>query len=294
MVQSIDQALITQFSDLVHQEAQQMTSHLKPFVQMKQMSGDIWAYDGLGRVDAREVNGRVVKADFDDIDHNRRKLSRRRFVVNLPVDASDVRGSLLNVDSEYAKACAAAMARQMDRVIADAALASVLTGRDFENTTTFAADGGLTVDATSGLTYEKLLEVQQNFMDNAVGVDQSEKLFLTYTGKESTSLMGETELTSGDFVRELSVDNGKMVKAAGLDLVPFAANEPSPVLEVTGGERFLIAGSSRGICLGVSKEMSINIQERNDLIETHQVQVIMEIGAVRTEGALIQKVRVTA
>lgn len=70
MVQSIDQALITQFSDLVHQEAQQMTSHLKPFVQMKQMSGDIWAYDGLGRVDAREVNGRVVKADFDDIDQS--------------------------------------------------------------------------------------------------------------------------------------------------------------------------------------------------------------------------------
>ncbi len=294
MVQSIDQALVTQFSNLVHQEAQQKTSKLKPYVQMKQMSGDLWAYDGLGRVDAREVSGRVVTADFDNIDHNRRKIARRRFVVNLPVDASDVRGSLLSVDSEYATACAAAMVRQMDRVIAQAAFADVFTGRDFENTTTFAADGGLTVDATAGLTYAKLLEINENFIDEDVGLDENEKLFLTVTGKENTSLMGETELTSGDFTREISVDKGKITFAAGMDLIHYAANAPQPILEVTGGERFLIAGSSRGICVGMSKEMSITIQERNDLIETHQVQIVMELGAVRTEGALMQKVRVTA
>lgn len=294
MVQSIDQALVTQFSDLVHQEAQQKTSKLKPFVQFKQMQGDLWAYDGLGRVDAREVQGRVVKADFDDIDHNRRKIARRRFIVNLPIDASDVRGSLLNVDSEYATACAAAMVRQTDRVIAEAAFADVNTGRDFENTVTATADGVTLVDATAGLTYAKLLEINQNFIDEDVGVDEDEKLFLTISGKENTSLMQEAELTSGDFTRELSVDNGRMRNAAGLELVQFAANAPQPILEVSGAERFLIAGSSRGICVGVSKEMSINIQERNDLVETHQVQIIMEIGAVRTEGVLLQKVRVTA
>lgn len=294
MVQSIDQALITQFSNLVHQEAQQQTSRLKPFVQLKQMSGDLFAYDGLGRVDAVEVNGRVAPADFQDIQHNRRKIARRRFVINLPVDSSDVRGALMDPDSEYSKAVAAGMMRQMDRVISDAAFADVQTGRDFENTVTFVNDGGITVDATGGLTYEKLLEINQNFIDADVGIDDAEKLYLTITGKENTSLMQETELTSGDFTRELSVDKGKMVHAAGMDLIPFAANAPLPILEVTGGERFAIAGSSRGICVGISKEMSINIQERNDLIETHQVQVIMQIGAVRTEGSLIQKVRLTA
>jgi len=40
--------------------------------------------------------------------------------------------------------------------------------------------------------------------------------------------------------------------------------------------------------------MSVKIMERSDYIETHQGQVLMEIGAVRTEGALVQKVRVTA
>ena len=294
MVMSIDKALITEFSALVHHEAQQMNSRLKPYSIMKQMSGDVFAYDGLGRVEAREVAGRNVPATFDDITHNRRKISRRRFVVNLPVDSSDIRGALLNVDSEYAKSCAAAMMRQYDRVIYDAAFASVLTGRDFETTVTATNDGVLTVDATAGLTYERLLDIKQNFMDNDVGIDQNESLFLTITGDEHTDLMGETELTSGDFTRQFVIEKGVITQALGMNLVPFAASVPSPIIPTVSSQRKLIAASSRGFCVGVSKEMSVNIQERNDLIETHQIQVIMEIGAVRTEGALVQQVTVTA
>jgi hypothetical protein len=294
MVESIDKALIIEFSDLVHKVAQQQTSRLKPYVQLKQMSGDVFAYDGLGRVEAREVTGRNVAATFDDITHNRRKMIRRRYVVNLPVDASDVRGALINPQSDYATAIASAALRQYDRTIYDCAFASVLTGRDFETTITAATDGVLTVDATAGLTYEKILEINQNFMDNDVGTEQAERTFLTVTGDEHTALMQEEELISSDFNRAFAVEKGRIMNAAGLDLVHFAASVPSPIIPVVSSQRFLLAASSRGICLGISKEMSIKIQERNDLIETTQVQVVFEIGAVRTEGALVQKVTVTA
>jgi hypothetical protein len=294
MVATIDQALVTEFSALVHQVAQQKTSRLKPFSILKQMQGDVFAYDGLGRVEAREVTGRNVPATFDDITHNRRKISRRRFVVNLPIDASDVRGALLNPDSEYAEACAAAMMRQYDRVIYDAAFASVLTGRDFETTVTAATDGVVTVDATAGLTYEKLLEIKQNFIDRDVGVEQSERIFLTITGDEHTDLMSEVELTSGDYTRQFVVEKGTIQEALGMNLVTFADSVTNPIIPTVSAERALIAASNRGFCVGVSKEMAVKITERNDYIETHQVQIVMEIGAVRTEGALVQKVRVTA
>lgn len=294
MVSSIDNALITEFSDMVHHQAQQMQSRLKPYANIKQMTGDVWAYDGLGRVEAREVVGRNVPATFDDITHNRRKIARRRFVINLPVDASDVRGALLNPESEYAKAVAAGMLRQYDRVMYQAAFADVLTGRDFSTTVTAATDGVVTVNATAGLTYEKLLEIRQNFYDLDVGTDDNEKIFLTIGGREHTNLMGETELTSGDFSRNFVVDKGRIASALGMDLVMLASSVGSPIIPASGGERALVAASSRGLVLGVSKEMQIKIQERNDLIETTQVQVICEIGAVRSEGALVQKVRVTA
>lgn len=294
MVQTIDQALITEFSEMVHHVAQQKSSRLKPYAMMKQMSGDIFAYDGLGRVEAREVFGRNVPATFDDITHNRRKISRRRFVVNLPVDSSDVRGALLNPDSEYANAIASAMMRQFDRVIIDCAFANVLTGRDFETTVSAATDGVLTVDATAGLTYEKLLEIKQNFMDNEVGVEQDEKVFLTHTGDEFVDLMGEVELTSGDYTRQFTVEQGEIKRALGMDLIHFGAAVSNPLFPSVSSERNLIAASSRAFCVGVSKEFSLSIKERDDYIETHQVQAVMEIGAVRTEGALVQKVRVTA
>lgn len=294
MVASIDTALVTQFSDMVHAEAQQLQSRLKPYLMVKQMTGDVFAYDGLGRIDAREVSGRNAPASFDDITHTRRKIARKRYVINLPIDASDVRGALLDPQSEYAKHVAAGMMRQYDKVANDAAFASVLTGRDFGTTVTASTDGVLTVDATAGLTYEKMLEIKQNFINNDVGIDANERIFFAMTGKEHTALMSEVELVSGDYTRQFAVEKGNITNALGMDLVLFAASAPVPILDVAGGVRSCIAASSRGICVGVSKEMSVKIQERNDLIETTQVQVIMEIGAVRTEGALIQKVTTTA
>lgn len=295
MVMSIDNALITEFSDMVHHEAQQSESLLSPYVITKQMTGDVFAYDGLGSVEAREIIGRVVKVTFDDIQHTRRKIARRRFAVVLPIDSSDVRGALLDANSEYAKECSMAMMRKRDQVIADAAFADVLTGRDFSTTVTAATDGVLTIDATAGLTYEKLLAIDENFINNAVGFDpQNSRKFLTVTGGEHTDLMGEIELISGDYTRQFAVEKGQLTNALGYDIVKFPANVPSPILTVSGAERFLIAATQKAFCVGVSKEMSINVINRPDYHEVTQVEVIMEIGAVRTEGALVQKIRVTA
>jgi len=291
MVQSVDQALVTEFSGMVHHEAQQMVSRMRPYAKIKEMSGDVFAYDGLGTVEATEVEGRVNKANFDDLQHNRRKISRRRFVVNLPVDSSDVRGALQDPDSEYAKTVAAALQRQWDRVIQDAAFANVLTGRDFETPVTFANDGGLTVDATAGMTYEKMLEIAQNFIDNEVDFDRG--AFLQHTGDEHTSLMGEIELISGDFTRDFNVEDGRIKRALGFDLLAFGANVANPIIPVSGAQRKLIAATKDAFCIGLSKDISIKITERDDYIETHQVQAIMEIGAVRTEGKLVQQVTVT-
>ena len=293
MGQSFDNAEITQFSAAVHMEAQQMRSRLRPHVIIKPMSGDVFAYDGLDSVEATEVVGRVQDTTFADIVHTRRKIERRRFEVTLPVDSSDVRGALIEPNNLYAQAAVKAIFRKMDRVIIDATDADVKTGRDFDTTVTFASESS-TVDATAGLTYEKLLEIMQNFIDSEVGNDLDEDFVLTITGKEHTALMQETELTSGDFSRDFNVDKGSIVRAAGFGLIRYGGSVTNPILPVSGGTRDCFAMSSRAVCVGISKELQINIQDRPDKVETTQVQVIGEFGAVRTEGALIQKVQTTS
>jgi hypothetical protein len=291
--ESIDAALITQFSDQVHVAAQQMKARLRGSVQVKPMSGDIFAYDGLGPIEAIEQVGRHQPVVFSDATHTRRKISRRRFTLALPIDASDVRGALINPESEYARACAMAMERVFDRIVVEAMFAAVLTGRDMGTSVTFANDDGDTINATAGTTYAKLLETTRLFLDDDVGTDVPESMLLGISGDEHEDLMGETELVSGDFSRQYAVDKGRMIQAAGYDLKHFAGAAVNPILAVSGGVRDCFAMSTRAMCVGMSKEMAVAVEKRDDLIETTQVIINFELGAVRTEGKLIKKFQTT-
>jgi hypothetical protein len=101
--------------------------------------------------------------------------------------------------------------------------------------------------------------------------------------------MKEVELTSRDFTNQYAVEKGYISNAIGFDIVTFGARDPIPVLNVNSGERECILMSKGGICLGMSLDLQINVDKRTDYIETDQVQAILELGAVRTEGKLIQK-----
>jgi hypothetical protein len=293
MADTIDKAMIIQFSDNLRHESQQIKARLRPYVQVKPMIGDVFAFDGLGDVEAREVAGRVQATVFDDIDHLRRKITRRRFVVTLPIDKMDKLGVLIEPQSEYARACITAMERVFDRVGVDALFATVSTGRDFETDVTFANDGTNTVTATAGLTYEKLLEIHEFWIDADVGNDIAEKMVFAIAGDEHTALMGEAELISGDYTRSFVVERGSIVNAMGLDLIKFAANARTPILPVAGGVRSCFAMTSRGLCYGLSQDMEITIKDRPDLVNVNQVQISGILGAVRTEGAHVQKVTTT-
>ena len=293
MANEIDVALTTQFSDMVHVKAQQMQARLRPYSRIMKMKGDLWAYDGIGQVEAREYSGRVQPVSFDSIDHLRRKIRRRRFAVNLPIDGSDVRGVLLDPQSNYAEACVMAMARVYDRVGIESAFADVQTGRDFGTTVTFASDGGVTVTATAGLTYNKLVEMKKNFTNREVGLDVGEQLIFAITGDEEEALMKETQLISGDYTRQFAVEKGEMVRAAGFNLVKYGDSVSNPLLSVSGGTRSCIAASTRGIVYGMSLDLSVSVEKRSDYLEVTQVQAIIQLGAVRSEGVLVQKVTTT-
>jgi hypothetical protein len=205
---------------------------------------------------------------------------------------------LTNPQSDYAQACVRALERKFDRVGVDVMFADVLTGRDFETTVTFANDDGLTVNATGGTTYEKLLEAKQNFIDNEVGNEIPERIIMGIAGKEHTALMGEVELTSGDYTRQYVIENGSIAKALGMDLILYgggvSGSIANPILPVASGVRSCFAMSERALCYGLAADTSVNIDKRTDYVEVTQVQTIIELGAVRTEGKLIQKFTTTA
>lgn len=293
---TVQEHSIIQFTSDVHVRMQQMQARLKPYCMEKKLTGKAMAYDGIGSVELSEVNGRYAAVQFAEMEHWRRKISKARFAATLPIDDEDINERLTNPESGYAQALAHAANRQYDRVAVAAMFADVLTGEDMDTTVTFAGEGGLTVDATGGLTYEKLLEIHENFMDNEVGNEGDVRLALGITGNEYVDLMSELELTSGDYTSEYVVADGRIRKATGIDLVPFAANGAggaNPILPVSSGVRTSFCMANGAICVAVATQWSIRVQERTDLIGTKQVQIVGTLGAVRTEAKLIQKVTTT-
>jgi hypothetical protein len=290
---TIDNHLITQFSDMLHVKSQQIKSRLRPFVKIKNLTGEVFAYDGLGDVEMTEIVSRQKPVVFDSIDHLRRKIKKRRFAVTLPIDESDARATLTNPEGDYAEACIRAAERIFDRVGIEAAFADVKTGREFGTDVTFANDGGLTIDATSGLVYEKFLEMQRKFHNNEVGTEMPENFIFLCTGDEEEDMFKETELISGDFSRRFVVDQGEISKVLKFNVLVYGASVNNPMISVTSTTRDCIAMSSRAMCYGMAVDMKLKVQDRTDLYETVQVQVIVELGAVRTEGVLMQKVQTT-
>lgn len=287
---------IIEFSEQVHVRVQQAQSRLRPYVKEMSLKGKAAAYDGIGTIELGELSGRYNNVVFSELEHWRRKITKKRFGAALPIDGYDLNERLTNPESGYADALAMAAKRQMDRVIVAAMFADVKTGEDFENTVTYANDGGLTVDCTAGLTYEKLLEIHRNFIDGDVGNDNDVSMVMGITGDEHTALMSELELTNSDYSRQMVVDGGSIQKAAGINLVKFAdtgANGADPILPIVGGNRTSFCMVQGAICMAINMDWSIKVQDRNDKYSTKQVIIEGVLGAVRTEGKLIQKVTFT-
>jgi len=292
---AVDTALITQFSNLLHTTAQQMKTRLMGKCQIMPITGDSFAYDGTGIVEARTVNERNPLIDPVNPDFTRRKLTRDRIVVELIVDNRDVRGMFDDPSSKLVQDCMFAIMRKADKVGITAAHAAVLTGKDFGTSVSFATDGGQTVDATAGLTFAKLLELKDNFKKNEVGLDMPEDMFIGITEQEETSMLNLTQLTSRDFTRDYTVDNGKISRVMDMGVILFGSGVDYPQLSVAADVRDCFALSTKGLLYGMSKQFSVQvIPDYPGYIESTYIRVLGEIGAVRTDGQRVQKLQTTA
>jgi hypothetical protein len=294
MTNNVETALAIQFADQVHTNGQQMKTRTRERVEVVPLTTQDKTVETLDSIEAIEITSRHQKTQGQDIVHGRRRLRMREFRCTIYLDNKDEVGVLIDPERNYAAAVARAMYRQFDRIVAEAALATVYTGKDMTTALTAAQDGVITVDATAGATYEKLLEIGQNFMDYEIGTEIEESVCLMHTGEEHTDFMQETELTSGDFTRQFAIEKGKIVNAAGIDLIGFGGKVTNPILAVSAGNvRSCIALAEKGVQVGLAKDAEVYVDIRADLNRAKQVQAVLMLGAVRKEGVRVQEFQTT-
>lgn len=293
MSRQIEEHVIVEFSSQLDHIHQQINARLKPFSTMKTMKGEEMAYDGLGDVEFTEVTSTINPVVFSDIEARRRRLLSRSFYVAIPIPKGKAEQVLLEPNSEFAKAIGAGANRLWDRVGIEAAFADVDTGKKFGTTLTFAQDNGNTVTATGGMTYADILTINKFWTDNEIGNDMPVRKAFLITGDEEEDLMGETEITSGDFSRQYAVDKGMLTHVSDLEIVKYGASVNNPLLSVSSGVRDCIALVEGALCYGIQSDFSIEVKDRPDLVGVEQLCAEIRLGAVRTDGKRIQKVQTT-
>ncbi len=298
MADTLNQTLVTQFTDMVNHEAQQKQSYMRGRVIVKPVKGKKFDYQNLASAGrSKKQTARHEQVAATSPQHQRRGAVISTFYDAWLFDRSDDLQSLIELGNPYVEAMAAQMAREFDRVAAEAALGTVLTGENLTTETTFAGESGLSVTAGSGLNYDKLREVLQQFYSKGVGLSADEKITLYLSDVEHSALLNQVEVISQDYRNgsEVAVNNGRVTNILGMDVVvfPSAPNDDDPILSVSGNDRSCFAAVQTGVCVGINSDIEIKIEERPDLVDSKQVKAIFRLGALRTEPTKVCKLLVT-
>lgn len=293
---TITEAQILQFSGNVYREIAQTSARTRPFVNVVPLNAKQLMMPRLGTVELQDITGRFPDIQFSDIEWGNRALQGFRRGAAIPVDEWDVQKMLLDPKSEFVTALAQACERKFDRVVLAAFLATVYTGEHGTTPIAAAADGVVQVDATTGLDYDKLLEIDETFKSVGVGLEMPARIALYITEQEHTQLMKEGTLTSGDFSHQYVIDKGGMTRALSFELIMYGSAEAgnSPMLNVTGGVRSCIAAAQGAVTVGITKQWDIKKQERNEKWHTDQILAAGVLGATRIDGKKVIEVLTTA
>lgn len=293
MTDTLNQTLVTQFTDMVNHKAQQTESFFRGRVLQKPVKGNKFEWQNLKPGEDTEITSRYQAVTAGAPQHERLGAVVKGYTQTWIVDRSDDLQSLIDLESPYAEALAKTMARRYDAVVADAALGTVLTGADLTGSTAFA---GTTVTAGSGLVYDKLREVLAAFYSRGVGLTADEKLYLAVTEKEHSTMLDQAELTSGDYRSDYTIEKGRVSTALGMNVIVFPSSPTTGSSIINAASATVnncFAFASTGICVGINSEIEVRVEPRYDLVDSKQVKAIFRLAALRTDDAKVVKIDVT-
>ena len=285
MSSQVTTAFVQQYSANVQMLSQQMGSRLRDAVRIENVVGKNAFIDQIGKATAQLRTSRHADTPQLDTPHARRRLSLASYEYADLIDDQDKVRMLIDPTSFYAQAAAAAMGRAMDDVIITAALGTASTGETGSGSATLDATNNMVGSASSndGLTIAKLLEAKRKLDLN--DVDPSIPRYIAVGPKQIEDLLGTTQVPSSDFNTVKALAQGDVNSFLGFEFI--MTNR----LDVDSNDiRSCFAWAEDGLTLGIGKDVSARIDERNDKGYATQVYYCMDIGAVRMEESKVVKI----
>lgn len=271
MANTINQAFVEQFKSNVIHLAEQQGSRLRSTVSEESVTGEKFNFERVGNVAAVVKSTRHTATPVLDVPHSRRTGSMTDYQWADLVDNEDKLRMLISPESAYAKAGANAMGKAFDDLIIAAATGNATDG---DGSTIALPSGQKIVNGSTGLTLAKLLTTKE-IMDGAEASDDDRVIIIG--SKQVSDLLNTTEIKSSDYNSVKALASGQIDTFMGFKFVR------SERLGVATQIRSCIAYTKSAIGLGLGKDVSTRIDERNDLSYAHQVYLAFTAGATRIE-----------
>lgn len=300
---SIDQGALQNFLDSFHELAQQTKSRLVATRAIKFLpsKGKTNNMARIGRLELEEVSARNPDKAYGDYNLDNRQFSKKRFTKTITIDAKhDINELIKDPTSDILKQLNNAKERVIDRIGIAAALGPVLVGAPdaAPSSVSAATDGVLTVSATAGFVYSTVQQISQNFINNDVPIEVWSGATICVTGKENTDLMGETEFINSLYITGKPVETGVMEKAGAFRVVLFAGSVnggitvTNPILPegVSTRDCVVLAPESIAMSMELAK---LEVEKNYNKVNSWDITIDFWINAMRTEGALVQKITTT-
>lgn len=286
MSTTITTQFVVKWDTALRLEAQQKESRLmKAVVDRGTIEGASFTINNLSSAGVLDENNvRHGDTVWSEIDHTARNAVMRDFYKAFPMDRNDIPKMIVNPVSggQYMTSLMAARNRRADDIIYQAGLGTILSQ---DGLTSYALPAGQKIaGGGTGMTKAKIIQARSIFRANEADEETGEELYATYNDVMLQQILGDTTLTSVDFMAVKMLQEGNLKgKWAGFNWIPYQA------LNKAGAVFSAMFWAKSAIHFGKGYEEG-NVTRRGDKKDAWQVSMAASYGAGRQDDKKVVQV----
>ena len=279
----ITAAFVQQFHDNYELASQQNESRLlKTVVNRGRIQGESFTINDMGQVEMTASGARYADTPWTIPDAGVRTALMADFDLFIPIESRDIPKLKAHPNDKYIKLLYNAKNRKVDDIIYNAAIGSInrktVADNGTASTTATALPSSQIILSAAGTLKQKIIKAKALFRANECDEHNGEQLYILYTSNMLEAILGDTTLTSADFMAGKMIQEGGVGgKWMGFNWIPYEKLSQGASV----GEKRTVAYAGSAIHFGDAAITDFDITTRADKKNIKQVGGVHSFGAGR-------------
>lgn len=280
----ITAAFVQQFHDNYEMACAQNESRLlKTVVNRGKIEGESFTINDMGQVEMQASGARYGDTQWTIPDIGVRTALMSDFDLFIPIESRDIPKLKAHPNDKYVKLLYNARNRKIDDIIYQAAVGGVtrkvVADNGTSSTSTVVLPSSQIILSGFGTLKQQLVKAKSIFRANEADEMNGEQLNILYTSRMLEIILGDTTLTSADFMAGKMLQEGAVGgRWLGFNWIPYEKLNQG----AAAGELRTVAYSGTAVHFGDAEITGFDISKRPDKKNIPQVGGVHSFGAGRS------------